>query len=314
MFRRRKYNILIDTTNGCNLKCTFCSRSNDKITFMKTEDFDTILSKIHKHTISLQLSCAWEYSIDKNAHEIVRILGKYQIHSTTIYTNNNILKDDTAKAIIESRLNDFVVSIGESKKETYERLRKGGNFDRVISNIKKMVHLKKEHRRFLPRICANLTLVNSNIIELNDFVDLANQIGIQAIIGRHLILNEGLDMQNETIKDLQNANDIIDAAEKKATGYGIAFSVPRYEPLNPKQCNAPWDQLYISSDGDVSVCPRIHIYEKVGNLLRDNLADIINGRRMINLRKQFKHTEFSNPVCGICMQNRETVQSINQGF
>jgi MoaA/NifB/PqqE/SkfB family radical SAM enzyme len=314
IFNSKKYSVLIDTTNGCNLRCSFCSRNNESIVRMRTDDFDLILRKLRKRVCALQLSCAWEFSIAANAPEIVRTIGKYKIPSTAIYTNGNILTDAIAEAAIQARLNDFVFSIGEAKKETYERLRSGGHFDRVIANVRKMAVLKEKHRSQLPRLSANLTLVDSNIGELPDFVDLAFAAGIRRIIGRHLILNEGLDMEHEMIRDTRRANEIIDAAERKAVGHGMVFSIPRYGPLAPKPCRAPWQQLYVASNGDVSVCPRIHLYENIGNLLTDSLADIEAGERLGRLRERFAGREFANPVCAICLEGRETERPIRQGF
>ena len=314
-FKPEKYSILIDITNGCNLRCTFCTRNNNKIVRMKTEELDLILGKIHKHIKALQLSCAWEYSIAKNAPEIIRTIGKYKIPSTTIYTNGNILTDDIAEALIDVRLNDFVVSIGEAKKETYEQLRRGGEFERVLANIRKLDDLKRKRKSRLPRICSNLTVVNSNIDELVDFVDLAHSLGIERIIGRHLILNKGLDMDKEKVRDNARVNSILDSAEKRAADYGMSFSIPRYEDeVKPKQCRAPWSQLYISSNGDVSVCPRIHRYAKLGNLLTDSFKSIISGSALADLRRQFDERSFSNPVCDVCMDNLETELAIDQGF
>ena len=312
--KKAAYSFLLDTTNGCNLRCSFCTRSSNRVLRMTTEKFETIISKICRHAVSLQLSCAWEYSIANNAGEIIRALGTYKIPATTIYTNGNIVTEDIAEAVIDARLNDFVVSIGEAKKDTYERLRRGGNFDKVISNIRELTRLKKKLNSRLPHICTNLTVVNSNIGELLEFVDLARSIGVERIIGRHLILNEGLDMENEIIKDQSRANEILDAAEKKAVHYGMTFSIPRYGVLTPKQCRAPWQQLYISSSGDVSVCPRIHMYEKIGNLLTDSFDSIVKSDEMNTLKNQFNNLGFRNPVCGICMENRETEHPINQGF
>jgi MoaA/NifB/PqqE/SkfB family radical SAM enzyme len=314
ILRNKKYGVLIDTTNGCNLRCRFCSRNNGAIVRMTTVEFDLILRKLHKRIGALQLSCAWEYSIAANAHEIVAAIGRYQIPSTAIYTNGNILTDAIAEAVMQARLHDLVFSIGETKKETYERLRQGGHFDRVIANVRKMALLKETQRSQLPRLSANLTLVDSNIAELPDFVDLAFAAGIRRLIGRHLILNEGLDMERERIRDTRRANEIIDAAERKAVRLGMAFAIPRYGPLEPKSCRAPWQQLYVSSNGDVSVCPRIHLYENIGNLLTDSLADIEAGERLRRLRERFAAGEFANPVCAICLEGRETEQAIRQGF
>ena len=312
---RKSYSVLLDTTNGCNLQCVFCTRENGKVVMMSPRELEVILDKVARFTDTLQLSCAWEYSIDRNAPELVRTLGNHRIRSTSIYTNGNILSEELARALVAARMGQWVVSIGEAREETYRRLRAGGDFAKVIANIERLVAIKKELGSQLPLICANLTLVKSNLDELPEFVELAHRIGVQRIVGRQLILNEGLDMSCEVVTAFSHADQVIDAAERKAKDYGMHFSVPRYRgELLPKSCQAPWRQLYISSNGDVSVCPRIHVYSPLGNLLKQSLREILRGRPMKELREQFKAGCFTNPVCGICMENRETVQAINQGF
>jgi radical SAM protein with 4Fe4S-binding SPASM domain len=307
--------VLIDPTDGCNLRCSFCTRNNKKITKMSTDDFDRIFNKIAPYTNSVQLCCAWEYSIAANAHEIVKILGKYHIATVSIYTNGKLLPDKLARSIIEAKITKLVFSVGEVRKETYERLRKGGNFDRLLRNIRKMSDLKASLGAKYPMLCANLTIINSNLQELPEFVDLAHGLGIGEIRGRHLILNEGLDMEGEVIRDKRQANAILEIAQKKAAHWGMLFNIPRYfETEEPKNCRAPWTQLYIASNGDVSVCPRIHKYFKIGNLITQNIEELLDNQEARQFKDQMLEKKFSNPVCSICLQNKESSQYINQGF
>jgi hypothetical protein len=41
---------------------------------------------------------------------------------------------------------------------------------------------------------------------------------------------------------------------------------------------------------------------------------VLRSCEMINLKKQFKISLFENPVCEICLANRETEIPIDQGF
>jgi radical SAM protein with 4Fe4S-binding SPASM domain len=310
-----KISALIDTTDGCNLQCSFCSRKNSKIEMMSTENFSTVLKKIRPYVENVQLCCAWEYSIAANAHKIVKLLGNYQFSSSTIYTNGQILPDQLAQSIIDAKIDNLVFSVGEAKKETYERLRRGGKFEKVLANIAKLSDLKQRVDAKAPRLCANLTLINSNIAELPDFVPLAFHLGIREIRGRHLILNEGLEMSDEVIRDTVSANAILDLSEQKARAYGIAFNIPRYgNAVRSKNCKAPWTQLYIGSDGNVSVCPRIHKYAVIGNILQQDMQQILTNPAILSLQQQMQKRQFVNPVCGICVENLENQQAINQGF
>ena len=309
------HSILIDTTDGCNLRCAFCSRNNKAITMMSTSDFENVLDKIGSDISSLQLCCAWEYSIAPNVHEIVASLGRRHIRNTTIYTNGQILPKTLAKTIIDANISTLVFSLGEAQKTTYERLRKGGNFDKLLKNIRTMADIKSYLGVDHPKLCANLTVTKSNIEELPDFISLAHYLGLSEVRGRHLILNEGLEMDNEIIDDFEYANSILVRANKIADSCSIAFDVPRYQSDRPhKECRAPWHQLYISSNGDVSVCPRIHKYEVIGNLINQDLNSVLNSVAAHKIRQQMTDGTFSNPVCEICLQNKETVEYINQGF
>ncbi|MRR53109.1 MAG: glycosyltransferase [Deltaproteobacteria bacterium] len=305
----------IDTTDGCNLHCSFCSRNNGKITMMNVEEFGLILDRVSPYINSLQLSCAWEYSISPIAGDIVRTLGRYNIETTTIYTNGQILSEALAASIIEAGITNLVFSIGEAKRVTYERIRKGGSFDRIIGNITMIKRMKERTGAAWPRLCANLTVINSNIAELPDFVDMAHGLGITEIRGRHLILNEGMEVDTEIIRDAARANHIIETARSRAARYGITFQVPLYSrDGGEKNCRAPWSQLYIASNGDVAVCPRIHKYSTIGNLLQQEMGPLLAGTELTGLRRQMESRSFNNPVCGICIQNKETEIYINQGF
>ena len=52
-----------------------------------------------------------------------------------------------------------------------------GGEQQVISNINKINKFKIEKKSKFPRLCTNLTLINSNIGELVDFVDIAEKRG-----------------------------------------------------------------------------------------------------------------------------------------
>lgn len=309
------FKILIDTTNGCNLRCVFCCRDSNKVVRMTTSEFELILDRLRGRISSLQLCCAWEYSIAKNAPEIVTMLGEQGIQYTTIYSNGVVLSDALAEAIINAQIGIYVFSIGEATKETYENLRVGGNFEKVLANIMKLARMKEERYSIYPRLAANATLINSNITELVAFVDLAHLIGIEVIRGRHLILLEGMDMEDEIIRDRIHANNVIEDTRAKAAEYGMTFSIPSYaeQPI-PKECHPPWNQLYIASNGDVAICPRISQYSTIGNLICESLEHVLESREMKDLTHQFDKGEYSNPVCGICIEGMEAEVPIDQGF
>ena len=83
------------------------------------------------------------------------------------------------------------------------------------------------------------------------------------------------------------------------------------EKPQPEPCET---MLYVNVKGDLSRCPRIHMYEKFGNILVDDFETIMTGSAVKKFKESFSARKFNNPVCDICLNNLETTVPINQGF
>ena len=69
----------------------------------------------------------------------------------------DILTDEIAKELIELGIERIYFSIEGATKETYEKIRVGANYDKVIDNIKRFIQLKKEMKSPIPEICFRMT-------------------------------------------------------------------------------------------------------------------------------------------------------------
>lgn len=316
--RQRYLEIFMDVNNVCNLACIMCSRdSKHKVINMTPEEFNFIGEKCFRYAEKLQISCAWEMSISKYSSEILRILPSFEIPKTSVYTNGNVMKSELINAIFESGLTEIVFSIGESDAQTYSKIRKKGNHEKVLGNIRAIARRKSQKQLKNPYVGANLTCMKSNIEELPSFVRMASDVGIEFIRGRHLILLEGLDMKKESLIDtISKTNDIINESKEIAKKYNISFHVPLLdkEVRNYVPCNKPWTNLYISSNGDLSICPRISQFELLGNLLTDDFEEIYyQGKAIKDLRKSFIDQNY-NKLCRICIKGLVEREEISQKF
>ncbi len=315
----RYLTVFMDINNTCNLKCIMCSRGSvpDRVRNLTPGEFERIGDQCFYNAKTLQVCCAWELSISKYAPDILRLLPKYDIPHTSIITNGNFLSDELLESFFESSLNEVTVSIGEATKETYEKIRVKGNFERTIGNIKRLVDRKKTLGSERPRVTVNLTIMRSNIDELIDFVDLAADIGIEFIRGRHMMFLEECPVEGEIlVNDVERTNEIIRCARKAAKAKNIPFDIPHLDttPKVDYSCYRPWTTLYISSDGSLSVCPRIKVYEHLGNLLEMSFEELYYFSEPIKkLRRAFiagRH----NVVCRWCMSGVKEREQASQKF
>ena len=60
------------------------------------------------------------------------------------------MTEQAARRIIELQIDQIFLSLDGATKQTYEQIRVGANFDKVISNTRRLIQIKREMRRAAP--------------------------------------------------------------------------------------------------------------------------------------------------------------------
>jgi MoaA/NifB/PqqE/SkfB family radical SAM enzyme len=92
-------------------------------------------------------------------------------------TNGTLINGKTARSLIETQFDYLIISLDAARKETFEQIRKGASFNRVIHNIRHLVRLKKKNGSFFPIISYSMVVMNQNIQELVPLVELVHDLG-----------------------------------------------------------------------------------------------------------------------------------------
>lgn len=111
--------IYIEITNICNLKCSFCSKTNRKLKEMTTTEFEEVLKKINKRADYIYLHVKGEPLIHSQLDEILELTNKYN-KKVCITTNGVFLKDKLD--ILKKHNNIYQINISlhsENNKENY---------------------------------------------------------------------------------------------------------------------------------------------------------------------------------------------------
>ena len=82
--------IYIETTNVCNLSCSFCPKTTRTNQFMKASEFEVILQNIQAHTNYIYLHVLGEPLLNKELPMFLNLAKKYQI-AVNITTNATLL-------------------------------------------------------------------------------------------------------------------------------------------------------------------------------------------------------------------------------
>ena len=196
--------VTIDVSNKCNLRCRMCHFSFDNVFHqpahhMRPEMFERIAASVLPHAHTVVLSAGNEPLMSPWFTEILRLVAPYKIPALYFLTNAQLLTKKISEAVIEAGVTQVQISADGATKETYERIRRGARFETLLRNIQYLTDRKQELQRSSPRLQFNVVLMKSNLEELEHYVDLAEQLGVEWIAARHLLQITGLEMEHESL-------------------------------------------------------------------------------------------------------------------
>ena len=180
--RVRIKNIRLAIDDSCNLRCPSCRK--DLIFYKEGKQFerrlqlvDRIIEWINSNQSPIKVHIGSDG--DPFASHVYRHFMTRMTHNKNIkysvLTNGLMLKDfaDQIPHIIEN-LSELGVSIDGATKETYEKLRLGGNWKKINDNLEFISQLKQKHK-FIFRL--HFVVQKENYHEMENIVQLGKKYG-----------------------------------------------------------------------------------------------------------------------------------------
>jgi MoaA/NifB/PqqE/SkfB family radical SAM enzyme len=244
----------------------------------------------------------------------------------SIITNGLPIDAKTAEKLVRENM-ELTFSIDGPTKESYEYVRRGASFDRLIDNIAMIHELKKKKQPKNMTIRMHAVVMRSNYRELERFIEFAHTYAFDAL---HLMPIWGNLDSEENIFHRQDKEALdylrlhIGAAERQAASCGLNLlnSLPfssepggrsESEKKGPEGgncdlqaagngkkllCHMPWRRMVINPAGNV--CPACHCHAMIGNVLNGGLAALWNNETMQLYRRNIIEGTcggFCNPSC-----------------
>ena len=223
------------------------------ITYSQVKDLIEVMPYLQKLVLR-----GGEVFFNSSINEIIKSANehKVQLH---IVTNGLLLDEERIYEIIKNNIS-LVISIDSPFKKTYEAIRVGGNFDKLINNINIINRIKKDiNPNFLLSI--NMVVMKQNYCEIEDMIKFASK---YKFISLSLCKVES-DRPDEII-DCNIDNNIIKQLSEKyfyfeqlAKEYKIDLfnKLPRCITVNKQEqktteikrqffCSIPWRSLFIN--------------------------------------------------------------------
>ena len=178
---------------SCNLKCPMCPISAEspkgkgKSTWFDFEFFKEIIDySVKKGTRAIKLNYINEPLIRNDLIKFIDYAKLKGILDIYFSTNGILLKKEFSKKLIESGLTRIQISIDAFTQDTYNKVRPGGDLNKIIENVNNFLSLKKELNADTPLVRVNFVKTELNEHELDTFVELwkdkVDMIGIQEFV------------------------------------------------------------------------------------------------------------------------------------
>lgn len=278
----------IDITGFCNLKCKMCPQSAGDLIKEKGSMSMSLYEKIidsgkKAGVFSVLLVLTGEPLLNNNFFSMIKY-AKANGMKVQTSINCTLLTLEKSKAIIESGLDEIILSFDTVKKNLYEEYRNGANFDLTLANIIEFLELKKKMKRSNPFVVmVNLQQCGSKGFNLkieDDFLQVFGKYDVW-IMPKYFSNWSGI-MKNE--KE-------ISYVEKKDA------SIRKY-----RICETVYRRLVVSWDAKVLSCCNDFIRgQVVGDLARQSVMEVWNGGPLMRLRKGLIERRFNDfPLCKDC--------------
>lgn len=268
----------IEITNECNLKCIMCPVSHGlkrKKMTMGMKAFARIIDQIYMVKPRVVLHVAGEPMLNNNLYDMIKY-AKNKGCSVGMNTNATLLTKEMSIKILESKLDSISFSFDGLTAEVYEKIRVGGRFDLIKSQIEAFLNLVQEKQ-------------NS---------DLFTQIQI--------IVTKGTREQLFDFFTYWLGKKIDQVAFKFPGNWlGLVDIMPKdhQKSFGHRFCRDIFHKCTILADGTVvPCCSDIEGRLPLGNIFEKSFNDIWNGESYNFLRK--KHLENSLPESIICHKCR----------
>jgi len=271
----------IEIINVCNLRCIMCpyedmiTKKTRPIGKMSLVLFKKIIDEITPFAELAYLHGIGEPLLHPQIFKFITYAKNKGIR-VGISTNATLLDKTKSKKLLGLGIDYLILAMDGATKETYEKIRIGGDFERVEKNIKHFLQLKKKRKKG-PFVVIQFITLPENKKEISLFLKKWQGRGVDVVRIKPKIALKDEDKKGKSI-------------------------IAPY-------CFHIFRQLNVYSDGTVvPCCEDVHGRYPLGNVKNESIKEVWNSPKMRNLRKinfQKKRKEIN--ICRTCLYPQPTI-------
>ncbi len=268
----------LETTNYCNLACTFCNRDEvvKKLRHMSLSHWEIVLDKLKDQPIKeAKLMGLGEPFLHPKFSTICKMFKDYFPEAFLIVATNCQYKMN--KNFTESlKFIDLLYLSIDGYKESYEKFRPPSKWSKLINFLDE---LKKVDRHNC-RITCNYVVNRENINDISKIDELCKEYSLE-----ELRLNIAQDWSEN--KSLENTNFISGYSNEQISFLkeNYASNIKGKAPWTWSDCFWVKSGIYMTVDGNLKVCALNTDTKSLGNIFKDPVDKILNSEKMNEIRE-----------------------------
>lgn len=250
----------IEVTEACNLKCIMCVHGITGVPVTGRIDMDFAKNMIDQAvaggTKSIKFNWRGEPALHTGLEELVRYAKEKGILEVQFNTNGIPFTERRIEAFIDAGLDRVIFSMDGATKKTYESIRVGSDYDKLMENIRKFYEIREAKGRTKPFIRIQMVRMKDNQDEVDEFIAMWREIADDIAV-----------------------KDVTDRGQGNILYSGDQVAIGR------RRCNQPWQRMIVARDGKVfPCCSDWDRTFEIGDANNTSLKGIWTGRQMEAIR------------------------------
>lgn len=323
-----------EATMRCNLHCEFCyvgDLLNIEGQWREEMTLDA-LRRAFPDDPGLQVSLTGgEIFMRKDIMAVLDLFREKGYACGYLTTNGTIINEERAEALAGLAAAGFLrhISVSIDGPGGIHDAARGleGTFERTCAGLKRLQEAARRRQAPL-RISINTTVAHESLEALDQMVDVAEELGVDAIGLNHLMFSTPEEVA-ETVRligaadssviatyitsdpglDIDHVRAKVSALQEKCRRKNVLFDfrpkvhpqlIDNYYTPGAKlegRCLYPFLHARVSFSGKMYFCPFIRV--EVGDLSKSSLEEVWNGERYVDMRRRLVENGIF-PVCRRC--------------
>jgi len=321
--------MFLEITTECNLRCQLCKlwKNKDPIGKLSTNEKIQIIETLAFWLKNQTNSSLSHFSIIFTGGEPFRYPNQVlklantcgEIGFQSYVNTNGVLMQPFISKMVNSGLTAVTFSLDSHQASVHDTLRGfSGVFETVVDNIRKML-IERENSKSNQKIFVQSILGKWNVDVIDEHIIFFSELGVDGLTFQCLQYPFGLKIPanwhighpffpsldsvkraSKKLLEMKDQGYKINNSEEEISWWELYFKNPQYLPDQYKVCKASEQNIIIDVLGNVKFCfnKQLDPPDRIGNIARDKLDELWNGKNAQNVRQEMKNC---NRSCGIML-------------